>query len=308
MREAYPQLGELALERAESGNLLPEGSLALRIHSVGGWGAITVGKSVSLTLFELLGLHVKSNPKYGSEKKGQPTTFFAVFAHEPIRLNCALTHVDVVLSPDPNVFHHSEPAGRARRGRRLRHPEQPEARRTLWQSLPSWAQDKIRRERIRVFHLDGFAIAQEEASDPDLRFRMQGAAFQGAFFRASPIMEREQLDEEKLFEGIRAQLEKKFGHRGQQVVEDNFRVIRRGFDEVRELDWASIEEEAEEQEAAVSELPGVPARAAGRFGHRRSPPFLRAGLLAVPVRSGSDRRSRSRHSAPSPPLPAYSAT
>ena len=33
------------------------------------------------------------------------------------------------------------------------------------------------------------------------------------------------------------QLEKKFGHRGNEVVEDNYRVIRRGFDEVAELDW-----------------------------------------------------------------------
>lgn len=254
VREAYPHLTELALERAESVNLLPEGSLALRIHSVGGWGAITVGKSVSLTLFQLLGLHVKSNPKYGSEKKGQPTTFFAVFAREPIRLNCALTSVDVVLSPDPNVFNHSNPlAGMNPGGVFIIQSSQTAAE--LWKSFPSWARDRIRRKGIRLFHLDGFAIAQEEASDPDLRFRMQGAAFQGAFFRASPLLAREQLYEEKLFEGIRGQLQKTFGRRGQQVVDDNFRVIRRGFDEVRELDWTSLDTETEEWEAVVSELP-----------------------------------------------------
>jgi len=252
--DAYPQLTELALERAESENLLPEDSLALRIHSVGGWGAITVGKSVSLTLFQLLGLHVKSNPKYGSEKKGQPTTFFAVFAREPIRLNCALTSVDVVLSPDPNVFNHSNPlAGLNPGGAFIIQSSLTAA--ALWQSFPSWAREKIRRGGIRVFHLDGFAIANDEASDPDLRYRMQGAAFQGAFFRASPLLEREQLHEAKLFEGIRGQLQKSFGRRGQQVVEDNFRVIRRGFDEVREVDWASLETEIEDQGAVVAELP-----------------------------------------------------
>ncbi len=254
VREAYPYLSELALPRAESENLLPEGSLALRIHSVGGWGAITMGKSVSLTLFQLLGLHVKSNPKYGSEKKGQPTTFFAVFAREPIRLNCALESVDVVLSPDPNVFNHSNPlAGLCPGGAFIIQSSQSPA--ALWRSLPAWARDKIRRKGLRVFHLDGFAIAQDEASDPDLRFRMQGAAFQGAFFRASPLLEREQLYEEKLFEGIRSQLQKSFGRRGQQVVEDNYRVIRRGWGEVRELDWASLEKDADEREAVVAELP-----------------------------------------------------
>jgi pyruvate-ferredoxin/flavodoxin oxidoreductase len=250
----YPQLAELALERADAPNLLPDGSLALRIHSIGGWGAITVGKSISQTLFELVGVHVKSNPKYGSEKKGQPTTFFAVFAHEPIRLNCALRHVDVVLSPDPNAFHHSNPLeGLARGGVLVIQSHQKPGE--LWDDFPAWARDRIRSEQIRVFTLDGFAIAQEEASNPELRFRMQGAAFLGAFFRASPVLEREQLAEAELFEGIREQLQKQFGRRGPQVVADNYRVIRRGFDEAQELDWASLEGEVGETEAAVSRFP-----------------------------------------------------
>ena len=62
---------------------------------------------------------------------------------------------------------------------------------------------------------------------------MQGTAFLGAFFRASPLMRAEGLDEETLFEGIAQQMQKKFGHLGERVVEDNVRVIRRGFDEVR---------------------------------------------------------------------------
>jgi pyruvate-ferredoxin/flavodoxin oxidoreductase len=77
---AYPGLADLALPRAATSSLLPEGALAVRIHSVGGWGAISTGKSLAHAVFELLGLHVKANPRYGSEKKGQPTTFHAVFA------------------------------------------------------------------------------------------------------------------------------------------------------------------------------------------------------------------------------------
>ena len=78
---AYPHIAELALAPAENVSLLPEGSMAVRIHSVGGWGAITMGKNLTMTLFELLGMNVKSNPKYGSEKKEQPTTFYGVFAY-----------------------------------------------------------------------------------------------------------------------------------------------------------------------------------------------------------------------------------
>ncbi len=246
--QAYPQVAELALESKENVSLLPKDSLAVRIHSIGGWGAITMGKNLTMTLFELLGMNVKSNPKYGSEKKGQPTTFYGVFAHAPIRTNCELKLVDVVLSPDPNVFRHSNPLSGLSEGGCfiIQHDQAPGA---LWSSLPRWAQRTIREKNIRVFFLDAFAIAKAETDEADLQFRMQGAAFQGAFFKSSPIMQREKLDETKLFDTIRKQLEKKFGHRGVQVVEDNFRVIRRGFEEVKELEWKSLGENAGEDKA-----------------------------------------------------------
>ena len=237
--EVYPQVEDMALKSAANVNLLPEGSLAVRIHSVGGWGAMTMGKNLTMTLFDLLGMQVKSNPKYGSEKKGQPTTFYSVFAHQPIRTNCELKHVDVVLSPDPNVFRHSNPlAGLAAGGTFvIQHDGSPDE---LWHSLPGWVRKAVHNKGFRIFHLDAFAIARAETDSPDLQFRMQGAAFQGAFFQASPIMAREGLDEERLFAAVGKQLEKKFGHRGRRVVADNLRVIRRGYDEVRELDWQSL--------------------------------------------------------------------
>ena len=254
--DAYPEIDELALTSADNVNLLPEGSVAVRIHSIGGWGAITMGKNLTMTLFEVLpDLHVKSNPKYGSEKKGQPTTFYSVFAHEPVRMNCELKHVDVVLSPDPNVFRHSNPLEGLSEGGTfvIQGKGSPEE---LWKSFPAWAQKIVRDRKIRVFTVDAFSIARDETDVADLQFRMQGAAFQGAFFQASPMMEQEDLDRERLFEAIRNQLEKKFGHRGQQVVDDNFRVIRRGFDEVEEILWADFRDsEGEEESDDATEIP-----------------------------------------------------
>jgi pyruvate-ferredoxin/flavodoxin oxidoreductase len=235
LADAYPGVDSLALRPAGDFNLLPAGSIALRIHSIGGWGAITMGKNLAMTAFELFGLHIKANPKYGSEKKGQPTTFYATLAREPIRLNGELKHVDVVLSPDPNVFKHSNPlSGLADGGVFVVQSDQdPDA---SWAHLPSWARREIHERKIRFYTLDAFQIAAAEASDSDLRYRMQGAAFLGAFFKTSPLLAREGGDEGTVFAGIRHQLQKKFGHRGGQVVDDNLRVIRRGFDEVRAVE------------------------------------------------------------------------
>jgi len=145
--------------------------------------------------------------------------------------------LDVVLSPDPNVFRHSDPLdGLAAGGVFVIQSDlSPES---FWQTLPARARQTIRERKIKLYVLDAFAIARQEASDVELRYRMQGAAFMGAFFATSPLLAREGASEKSVFEGIRKQLAKKFGSKGEQVVEDNVRVIRRGFDEVHAVEPA----------------------------------------------------------------------
>lgn len=235
LTDAYPGIGDLALRGSENPNLLPKGAITVRMHSVGGWGAVTTGKNLAMTLYELLGFDIRANPKYGSEKKGQPTTYFLSAAPEEIRLNCEYTYVDVVMSPDPNVFTHSNPLSGLDKGgsfivqSSLDNPEQ------VWASFPPQARKFMIDNGIRVFYIDGFKIAREEASDVELQYRMQGNAFQGAFFAASPLMERSGLTEEGLFTAIGDQLREKFGGKGERVVQDNLRIVRRGFDEIIEI-------------------------------------------------------------------------
>jgi pyruvate-ferredoxin/flavodoxin oxidoreductase len=254
--ESYPGIAELSLTPGKPVNLLPEGAVSIRIHSVGGWGAITTGKNLAQTASDLCGLYIQANPKYGSEKKGQPTTFYATLAHEPIKLNAELKFVSVVLSPDPNVFKHSDPlAGLQEGGVFIMQGDRPVV--DIWRSLPPWARQQIVDRKYKFFVLDGFRIASDEASEAELRYRMQGAAFMGAFFRASPLAEREGLDEQTLFEGIRKQLKKKFGHLGEEVVEDNVRVIRRGYDELIAVDPSNLTLEGEDQAGTVPQMPDM---------------------------------------------------
>ncbi len=291
--EAYPDIGERALISAGDFNLLPEDAVSLRMHSVGGWGAITTGKNLALTAFELFGMHVKANPKYGSEKKGQPTTFYAVLSHEPVRPNAELKHVNVVLSPDPNVFKHSNPlAGLARGGVFVIQGDRPAEE--IWASFPEYIRRDARERDIQVYALDGFGIANDEATDAELRYRMQGAAFMGAFFRAAPMLEREGMSEERLFDGIETQLRKKFGKKGEQVVQDNLRVIRRGFDELVRIPTDLAAEGEEVGDAPAGRMPkvmDVPAEA----GLAEPGSLLRAGVRRVRGGPGRHRRSLRRH-------------
>ena len=253
--DAYPQIRNLAIRGSENPNLTPEGSITVRMHSVGGWGAITTGKNLAMTLFDLLGFDIKANPKYGSEKKGQPTTYYLSAAPEPIRLNCEYHFVDVVMSPDPNVFSHSDPLYGLKKGGVFIIQSSLEDADELWASFPRHARQAIIDNEFRVFFLDGFKIARQEASNPDLQYRMQGNAFQGAFFAASPLIEKAGLDEQGLFEAIDKQLRHKFGSKGERIVQDNLRVVRRGFDEIHEIVDKKLDTTSSEPQRKAAGLP-----------------------------------------------------
>ncbi|MBM4207347.1 MAG: pyruvate ferredoxin oxidoreductase [Gammaproteobacteria bacterium] len=257
IQAAYPHVKELTVRGSENPNLMPEGAITVRFHSVGGWGAVTTGKNLAMTLYDLLGYDIKANPKYGSEKKGQPTTYYLSAAPEPIRINCEYFYVDVVLSPDPKVFKHTNALAGLKQGGVFIIQSEKTKPEEAWADIPKPFQKVIIDKNIRVFYIDGFKIAREEATDPELQLRMQGIAFQGAFFAASPLMEKTGLTEETLLKAIEDQLHHKFGAKGQRVVDDNLRVVRRGFDEVCEITNKSLIEGSGEQ--VKVEMPPIPS-------------------------------------------------
>ncbi|MDP2805469.1 MAG: 2-oxoacid:acceptor oxidoreductase family protein [Gallionellaceae bacterium] len=257
LQAAYPGIKDMALRGSENPNLLPKNAIAVRMHSIGGWGAVTTGKNLAMTLFELLGWDIKANPKYGSEKKGQPTTYYLSAAPEPIRINCEYTRVDVVLSPDPQVFLHTNALEGLNDGGVFIIQSNLESAEAVWETFPVRTQQYIVDHKIRVSYLDAFKIARAESSNPDLQLRMQGNAFQGAFFHASDVKDRAGLSEETLFKAIENQLESKFGKKGKRIVEDNLRVVRRGYEELNEINALEMKV-GQRAKGALKAAPSIP--------------------------------------------------
>ena len=242
----------------ETPSLLPEGAVAVRFHSIGGWGAITTGKNLGAILGDLndllyerdkvvdeLGnpkevIHVSANPKYGSEKKGAPTAYFLVAAPERIRVNCDLRHVNVVLCCDPKAFTHTNPlAGMADGGCLVW--ECDETGDAAWERLPLWARKQVIEKNIRVFTLPGFEIARMATDRVDLQLRMQGNAFLGAFFAVSPLLGEFGITREQFRNVVRKQYVKKFGQLGEAVVKSNMEVMTQGFERVHEIRVGKLE-------------------------------------------------------------------
>ena len=161
-----------AVKSDETPSLLPEGAVAVRFHSIGGWGAITTGKNLGAIIGDLndllyerdkivdeLGnpkeiIHVSANPKYGSEKKGAPTAYFMVAAPERIRVNCDLRHVNVVLCCDPKAFTHTNPLDGMSEGGCLVWESEEEGEQA-WERLPLWARKQIIEQKDPRLHFAG---------------------------------------------------------------------------------------------------------------------------------------------------------
>jgi pyruvate-ferredoxin/flavodoxin oxidoreductase len=236
----------------ETPSLLPEGAVAVRFHSIGGWGAITTGKNLGAIigdlndlLYERDGLkddygnpkeviHVSANPKYGSEKKGSPTSYFMVAAKDRIRVNCDLRHVTVVLCCDPKAFTHCNPLDGMAPGGALIW-ESDEEGEQAWERLPLWARKQIIDNNIRVFTLPGFNIAKKATDRGDLQLRMQGNAFLGSFFAVSSLLEEFGITQEQYRDVVHKQYVKKFGKLGDAVVASNMEVMIQGFEQVKEI-------------------------------------------------------------------------
>ncbi len=209
-------------------------AIAVRFHSIGGWGMITTGKNLG----EIIG----DFGKLISEQRRRRTTRTASSrrsssswpirntarrrrARRPIitspsrrssiKVNCELNHVDVVLCCDPEGLHAHQPARRhqaraaASSGNRANRPRRPgsASRRSTASSsgTTTSASSSCPASTSRA----------RRPTQTELQLRMQGNSFLGAFFRVSPFLQAHGITEEK------------FHDDGAEAVSEEVRPLRR---------------------------------------------------------------------------------
>jgi pyruvate-ferredoxin/flavodoxin oxidoreductase len=212
-------------------SLRPAGAYSLRGHSIGGLGSVTTNKLLATIMGELFGKHVQAYPRYGSEKKGLPTTYFLTLADEPIRLHAELKTVDFVPLHDVSAFHQGALAGLVDGGTVfVQSPLTDPA--AIWASVPEHGREEVARRGIRVFALDTAAMARRRAPRPDLVLRMQGVALVGVFLRVSPFAAGAGYDRDRLLSEVRKRLGRFYGKRGTAVIDANLELIGEAYDTV----------------------------------------------------------------------------
>jgi pyruvate-ferredoxin/flavodoxin oxidoreductase len=184
---------------------------------------------------EVFGMDVQAYPKYGSEKKGLPTTYYLTIARQHIRVHSELEHVEFVVLNDVNAFNLENPLMGLSNGGMVfvqSHNTDPAE---IWRSVPAWARKALHERSARLFALDTVSIAKEVSSRADLQQRMQGIVLLGIFLRITPFQKELALSEEEVFSGVEKSLRKYFGKRGERVVQDNLQAVGRGYHEVIEV-------------------------------------------------------------------------
>src|SRR5207247_6599042 len=129
-------------------------SAAMPGHSVGGYASVTTNKVIATIASEVFGMDVQAYPKYGSEKKGLPTTYYLTIAKEHIRVHSELEHVEFIPLNDVNAFNLENPlAGLSDNGMVFVQSQKTEPA-EVWSQVPAWARKVMRDKNARLFALD----------------------------------------------------------------------------------------------------------------------------------------------------------
>src|SRR6478672_11997686 len=225
----------LALKRAEDPDLRPNGGFSMRGHSVGGFGSVTTNKVIATIAGNVFGKDVQAYPKYGSEKKGLPTTYYLTIADSHINMHCELECVDLLCINDPTAILSPLTLEGLVPGGAIFMQSPYSDPMDVWKRIPPHNQHMIRERKARVYYCDMVKIAREVASEPDLQMRMQGIVLLGAFLKLTPYAKQAQMSDEQVYAGVEKALRKYFGKRGDQVVKDNLNCVQRGYSEMKEI-------------------------------------------------------------------------
>ena len=225
----------LALKVSDDPDLRPTGAFSMRGHSVGGFGSVTTNKVIATIGGEVFGKDVQAYPKYGSEKKGLPTTYYLTIANEHIKMHCELEHVNLVVLNDTTALLSGNPLVGIVPGGAIFMQSPFTDPKDVWARIPEHHKATIRKKRLRVYFVDMVQIAREVASVADLEMRMQGIVLLGAFLKLTPYAKESNMTDDQVYAGVERALRKYFGKRSERVVQDNLTCVKRGYNEMKEI-------------------------------------------------------------------------
>jgi pyruvate-ferredoxin/flavodoxin oxidoreductase len=184
---------------------------------------------------QVFGKDVQAYPKYGSEKKGLPTTYYLTIAESHIYTHSELEYVNLAVLNDTNAILTGNPlSGLIEDGAVFMQSNFADPA-DVWERIPADIKQIFKEKKLRLYYADMVDIAREVASVADLEMRMQGIVLLGAFLKLTPFATASGMSDEAVYAGVEKALRKYFGKRGEQVVQDNLTCVKRGYSEMQQV-------------------------------------------------------------------------
>ncbi|MGO8704195.1 MAG: 2-oxoacid:acceptor oxidoreductase family protein [Candidatus Brocadiia bacterium] len=189
---------------------MPDKMVEIRWHARGGQGAKTAATLVAAVALEE-GKFSQGFPDYGPEREGAPIRGYTRISDTPVQVHSAIYTPDIVVVLDASLLD-SVDVSEGLKSDGIILINSP--------SEPAVLRKKLGLKSGKVYTVDATRIATEEIGRP-----IPNTPMMGALMKAMPILK---------LETILHDIEKKFKSKGEQVVQGNFRAIRRAFEEVKE--------------------------------------------------------------------------
>ncbi len=123
----------------------------MRGHSVGGFGSVTTNKVIATIGGQVFGKDVQAYPKYGSEKKGLPTTYYLTIADSHIYSHSELEYVDLVVLNDTTALFSGNPLAGLVEGGAIFMQSPYTNPVDVWARIPTHHKNTIREKKLRVY-------------------------------------------------------------------------------------------------------------------------------------------------------------
>ncbi len=147
----------------------------MRGHSVGGFGSVTTNKVIATIAGDVFGKDVQAYPKYGSEKKGLPTTYYLTIADLHINTHCELEQVNLICVNDPTAILSAGPFKGMLPGGAVFIQSPYIDPVDVWTRIPEFNRRTIRDKKLHVYYADMVKIAARLPRSPICRCGCKGS-------------------------------------------------------------------------------------------------------------------------------------
>lgn len=241
-----------------------------KFYGYGGDGTVSANKNSIKIISECAGLYGQAYFEYDSKKSGNATISHLRFSKNPINESYLLDDIDVVAVHNQTYVSKYNILRDLKKGGKFLLNTSWKGH-TLEKMLPSYIKNTIARDKIELYTIDANALAKELGLGNKINLLMQSA-----FFKISSI-----IDFEEAKVAMKKHALKSYGHKGEKVVEANYRAIDMGGDAVCKIDypmsWANV------KDANVAPCSGDCSTCEQKYYHDFISPISRLEGNSLPV-------------------------